>query len=129
MANLLKLTPYQTAYLADRPADCVVECVCDIYGVKDSEAVCAADDHIESLLRYDHGKNKYKAVTINVDRLSDLERKCLLDRYEGSTMVGQLGDPMPGAETLALQRALKTTYILRDKLKACGFNVRTIPNW
>ena len=61
MANLLKLTPYQTAYLADRPGECVVEVVCGSLGIKgeDCEPVCVADGNVEKLLRYDRVKEKY----------------------------------------------------------------------
>lgn len=130
----LDLSPAQVAFLADRPGDCVVECVCAQFGIadEDCERVCLADERIESMFPWDHKTDTYKAARIDIDSLNEIEAACLLDRFEGSTMVARAQDEADynpdGRAHLRAAAVMSTMRALIRKLTAVGLAPRHIPD-
>lgn len=129
MRNILKLTPYQASILADRPEECVEQCLTDTIG-KDGEplteqqqqSISRAVARLPELLgeTYTPGKITYRPRPIDVDLLTDIERAALLDCWEGST-IDRMEDEWHD-DPLAVSRLRRSMVALHGKLQAVGFN-------
>ena len=129
MRNILKLTPYQASILADRPEECVEQCLTDTIG-KDGEplteqqqqSISRAVARLPELLgeTYTPGKITYRPRPIDVDLLTDIERAALLDCWEGSS-IDRMEDEWHD-DPLAVSRLRRSMVALHGKLQAVGFN-------
>ena len=125
MRNILKLSPYQASILADRPEECVEQCLFDqvVPLTKEEEqSIRQAVARLPELLgeTYTPGKITYRPRPIDVDLLTDIERAALLDCWEGST-IDRMEDEWHD-DPLAVSRLKRSMVALHGKLQAVGFN-------
>ena len=129
MRNILKLSPYQASILADRPEECVEQCLTDTIGndgepltEQQQQSISRAVARLPELLgeTYTPGKITYRPRPIDVDLLTDIERAALLDCWEGST-IDRMTDEWID-DPLAVSRLRRSMVALHGKLQAVGFN-------
>ena len=129
MPNILKLSPYQASILADRPEECVEQCLTDTIGndgepltEQQQQSISRAVARLPELLgeTYTPGKITYRPRPIDVDLLTDIERAALLDCWEGST-IDRMEDEWHD-DPLAVSRLRRSMVALHGKLQAVGFN-------
>ena len=125
MRNILKLTPYQASILADRPDDCIEQCLFDQVvplTEEEEQSIRQAVARLPELLgeTYTQGEITYRPRPIDVDLLTDFERAALLDCWEGST-IDRMEDEWHD-DPLAVSRLKRSMVALHGKLQAAGFN-------
>ena len=133
MNTVIKLTPFQASFLDDRPGECVVDCMSQIFPAASDDDLCKASDKIEQFFgrNLKNYKETYKPRPIDVSQLSELERETLIDYLQGSTVCGcllDLKDYGGKSEALAYYRAKRTLHVLVEKFRSCGLNVTFIPD-
>lgn len=138
-ANLLKLTPFQTWILADRPEDCLEQNLEEYYSELSTEKASNIVGSVTAMLRTryhnptDKGKEHlgYLASTIDVDQLTEHQRYVLEDMYSGSTICAQVwhlrDDPDP-RERLIYAHCNRSIHILCRKFEAAGLDASFIPD-
>lgn len=129
----IKLTPFQTWLLADRPEDCLAENLSQQNPELSDEQVWELVGSVTSLFRYKEGKGHlgYVASTIDVYTLSLLQRDVLQDCFSGSTVCGQVvhlsDDPDP-KERAIYWSANRAVHIISRKFAEVGLESSFIPD-
>ena len=129
----IKLTPFQTWLLADRPEDCLAENLSQQNPELSDEQVWELVGSVTSLFRYKEGKGHlgYVASTIDVYTLSLLQRDVLQDCFSGSTVCGQVvhlsDDPDP-KERAIYWSANRAVHIIARKFAEVGLESSFIPD-
>ena len=129
----IKLTPFQTWLLADRPEDCLEENLSQQNPELSYEQVSELVGSVTSLFRHKSGKGHlgYVASTIDVYTLSLLQRSVLQDCFSGSTVCGQvfdLHDAEDPKERAIYWSANRAVHIIARKFAEVGLESSFIPD-
>ena len=129
--RFLKLSGYQASILEDRPDCCIVEALENL--VKDG-VLKLSDEEIESeiasvkaMFKCD-AKGQIKPVTIDTYRLTLAQRRVLEDCFSGSTVCGQMAEPLNPSEAAAYRNAVRSMHIIARKFSEVGLNSSFIPD-
>ena len=129
----IKLTPFQTWLLADRPEDCLVENLREQLPSLSEELAWDLVGSVTRLFRYKSGKGHqgYVASTIDTYMLTIHQRGILEDCFSGSTVCGQVAhlsdDPDP-KERAIYWSAHRAVHIIAEKFRKVGLESRFIPD-
>lgn len=136
--RFLKLSPFQTFVLADRPEDCLEENLRE--QVKDGylphlteKQISSEVNALKDLFRYSSGKGYegYLASTIDTYTLTVHQRAVLEDCFSGSTICGRVSHlwDSPDAKERALYYSSKRSiHIIARKFDAVGLESTFIPD-
>ena len=130
----IKLSPFQTWLLADRPEECLEENLREQNPELSEELVRALVGSVTGLFRYKSGKGHlgYVASTIDTYRLTIHQRAILEDVFSGSTVCGQvshLWDSPFATERALCQSAKRSVHIIADKFRRVGLESSFIPDF
>ena len=129
----IKLTPFQTWLLADRPEDCLEQNLSEQNPELTEEQVQNEVWAVQRLFRHARGRGHhgYLASTIDTYRLSRHQRSVLEDCFSGSTVCGQVAhlwdDPDPKERAL-YQSAVRSVHCIADKFRKAGLESSFIPD-
>ena len=133
--RFIKLTPFQTWLLADRPEDCLEENLREQNPELSEEKLRLVVWSVTRLFRYSRDTSKghlgYLASTIDVYALSRHQRDVLEDCFSGSTVccqVAHLHDNPDPKERALYWHAVRSVHCIADKFRKAGLESRFIPD-
>jgi len=137
--RFLKLSPFQTFVLADRPDDCLEENLGNRVEGGDvphltEEQISSEVNAVKALFRYSKGKGYcgYLASTIDTYKLTIHQRYILEDCFSGSTICGQVSDLMDSddaKERAAYFSSKRAIHIIARKFSEVGLESSFIPDF
>lgn len=134
-SRFLKLSPFQTFVLADRPDDCLEENLWNAvhYGdvpILTDEQVRSEVGAVKGLFRRSSGKGYcgYLTSTIDTYKLTIHQRTILEDCFSGSTICGRIAEPSNPSEAAAYRNAVRSMHIIARKFAEVGLNSSHIPD-